>query len=160
MQQQLFGTDPSNPRDLGALVWNACVLMARFVYDELPDTPVAQSSGNSGGSGGSSSSGGGGGGRGGVAGKQQGLQGRKILELGAGLGVVGLAAAQRGAEVVMVEIEPALTTLRASVAHNGSPPRGARHHRTASKASTIISSIIIDGSSPPPCPLQLHNCEV
>eukprot|EP01046_Picozoa_sp_COSAG06_P053737 COSAG06_NODE_9367_length_1919_cov_74.963736_3_plen_141_part_00 len=129
MQQQLFGTDPSNPRDLGALVWNACVLMARFVYDQLPDTPVAQSSGNgngsssSSGNGSSSSSGSGGGG--GVAGKQQGLAGRKILELGAGLGVVGLAAAQRGAEVVMVEIEPALTTLRASVAHNGSPPRGA-----------------------------------
>lgn len=92
MQQQLFGTDPSNPRDLGALVWNACVLMARYTYQQLGEN-----------------------GR---------LKGCRILELGAGLGIVGIAAAQKGADVVMVEIEPALTTLRASVAHNGSPERG------------------------------------
>ena len=98
MQQQLFGADTTNPRDLGALVWNACVLMARFVHQQLP-TEVDS---------------------------ERGVKGRHILELGAGLGVVGLAAAQRGAEVTMVEIEPALSTLRASVAHNGSPPHGLR----------------------------------
>jgi predicted nicotinamide N-methyase len=62
--QQLFGMDPSNPRDLGALVWNACVLMARYLHQQLADE----------------------------------LAGRRVLELGAGLGVVGLAAVQRGAD--------------------------------------------------------------
>ena len=71
VQQQLFGTDPSNPRDLGALVWNACVLMARYIYHEL-------------------------------GGEHGGLERSRILELGAGLGIVGIAAAQRGADVVMV----------------------------------------------------------
>ena len=97
MQQQLFGTDPTNPRDLGSLVWNACVLMARFVHQQLL-----------------------------VGHSDRASEGRRILELGAGLGVVGLAAAQRGADVTMVEIEPALTTLRASVIRNGSPPNGPR----------------------------------
>ena len=72
VQQKLFGTDPTNPRELGGLVWNACVLMARFVHQQL----AAEGCEGEGG-----------------------LRGVRALELGAGLGVVGLAAAQRGAEV-------------------------------------------------------------
>lgn len=109
MKQQLFGTDPGNPRDLGGLVWNACVLMARFVHQQLP---VEHS-------------------------QRGGLDRCRILELGAGLGVVGLAAAQRGAKVVMVEIEPALTMLRASVAHNGSPLNGQRSLLEVARASSL-----------------------
>ena len=49
------------------------------------------------------------------------LRGRSVLELGAGLGVAGLAAAQAGARVHMTDIEPALTELCAQVERNGSP---------------------------------------
>jgi predicted nicotinamide N-methyase len=44
---------------------------------------------------------------------------RRILELGAGLGVCSLTAAALGGEVVATEIEPALTALRSSIARNG-----------------------------------------
>ena len=49
------------------------------------------------------------------------MRGQRVLDLGAGLGICSLAAAQRGARAVAAEIEPALATLRESVARNGSP---------------------------------------
>ena len=48
------------------------------------------------------------------------LRGRRVLEIGCGLGVAGLVAAARGADVVFVDAaRPALAFVRASLRLNG-----------------------------------------
>ncbi|CAN9512300.1 unnamed protein product [Ophioblennius macclurei] len=51
------------------------------------------------------------------------LRGKRILELGAGTGVVGIAAARLGAEVTLTDLPVALTHLEANVSMN-KPPSG------------------------------------
>uniref|UniRef100_A0A3Q2P343 EEF1A lysine methyltransferase 3 n=1 Tax=Fundulus heteroclitus TaxID=8078 RepID=A0A3Q2P343_FUNHE len=51
------------------------------------------------------------------------LRGRRIIELGAGTGVLGILAARRGAEVTLTDLPLALPQLQANVSANA-PPDG------------------------------------
>ncbi|PWA32137.1 protein N-lysine methyltransferase METTL21A [Gambusia affinis] len=52
------------------------------------------------------------------------LKGKKVVELGAGTGLVGIVAALLGAHVTITDREPALEFLSANVAANLPPPAG------------------------------------